>query len=127
MIAFLVLCASVAFVSGSDCRSLCPLNYQPLCGSDGLTYDNLCELEAHNCLSKSMVTVVREGECDQPRKQTNEEEKEKECTLMCQRIYDPVCGSDGRTYTNTCELEAEACVRKSSLQLAYKGTCGGQL
>ena len=35
----------------------------------------------------------------------------------------PVCGNDGRTYRNYCKLLRRQCRKKSSLQLAYKGSC----
>ena len=39
------------------------------------------------------------------------------------QIYDPVCGSDGVTYSNACELEVEKCHEKPDLTIASQGEC----
>ena len=31
------------------------------------------------------------------------------CMHQCSQLYDPVCGSDGRTYMNKCILRVEEC------------------
>lgn len=47
-----------------------------------------------------------------------------ECQQVCQGRYDPVCGSDNRTYGNPCELNAMACVLKREIRVKHKGPCG---
>ena len=44
---------------------------------------------------------------------------------MCPAVYRPVCGTDGKTYSNNCELGKQACKSGSSLAVAYKGECRG--
>jgi agrin len=34
----------------------------------------------------------------------------RECPTMCPAIYSPVCGSDGHTYSNSCQLARAACL-----------------
>ena len=38
-----------------------------------------------------------------------------------------ICGSDGRTYNNTCDLKAAICRKGQSITVAYKGPCIGKL
>ena len=37
-----------------------------------------------------------------------------------------ICGSDGRTYNNTCDLKAAICRKGQSITVAYKGPCIGK-
>ncbi|XP_012590000.1 PREDICTED: agrin [Condylura cristata] len=45
------------------------------------------------------------------------------CPQACSGVYDPVCGSDGVTYSSTCELEATACTLGREIRVARRGPC----
>ncbi|XP_037778316.1 serine protease inhibitor dipetalogastin-like isoform X2 [Penaeus monodon] len=102
-------------VTPGDCNLGCPGNYDPVCGSDGITYPNLCVLEAVDCLSDEAITLAYEGEC--------KEVKKGDCDFPCPDNYDPVCGSNGVTYSNLCELERANCQSDQEITVAYDGEC----
>ena len=49
------------------------------------------------------------------------------CTEICTQDYSPVCGSDGWTYSNMCELLKTECETKGGLTALYGGECVGRL
>ena len=124
----------------------CNNNYYPVCGSNGVTYANLCRAKCNG------ATGVQFGPCynfyynHTPNKvckctdrqdvvcATDGNSYENGCVMTCagatffgtktcesscncQFLYKPVCGVDGRNYINDCEL------RCSKVKKAFDGRC----
>ncbi len=75
----------------------CPSVYDPVCGCDGITYGNSCEAE--NAGVKSWT----QGPCNTPIDTTCIDSSKICITCVCPSVYDPVCGCDEITYSNSCE------------------------
>ena len=46
-----------------NCPEVCIFIYDPVCGSDGITYSNGCFLGIASCNSGGEITQVSKGEC----------------------------------------------------------------
>ena len=50
-------------VASCQCPPSCEPKMQPVCGSNGHTFDNECELKRQSCLLRQELSVMHEGEC----------------------------------------------------------------
>ena len=62
---------------------------EPVCGSDGITYENKCSLKDANCESEEEISITFNGEC--PRACPM-------CDIRPGYENSSVCGTDGITY-----------------------------
>jgi hypothetical protein len=115
---FLSLLLLVAVANGEICNQACTLNYEPVCGSNAVTYSNICDLEAEACLKKTTILIQHMGECVNVA-----EARDAGCNVACTMQWSPVCGSNTKTYGNLCQLEADACLRKTSISITHVGEC----
>ena len=121
-----VVRAGACAPSGEECKEkVCVEIYQPVCASDNKTYGNKCELENAQCKNKELK-AVRDGACESTPSMAPvlvaAAAPADACMKACPRNTAPVCGSDGKTYSNKCMFEIAQCETKS-LKLVREGRC----
>ncbi|CAL4106700.1 unnamed protein product, partial [Meganyctiphanes norvegica] len=100
-----------------DCYKACVKIYMPVCGNDGNTYPNKCTLENVVC-DKPTLKLAQKGPCGSVQSMTPVLCYKARCSTEC----NPVCGSDGKTYVNDCELNNAKCENKA-LYKVHNGRC----
>ncbi|XP_061469376.1 ovomucoid-like [Rhineura floridana] len=102
---------------------MCTLIYNPVCGSDDVTYTNLCYFCNAKRGREGNLTVVHEGECKPKSECSAFPEPEKDEPIICTMEFRPLCGSDGETYDNLCLFCAAKWKRGGNLTIIHEGEC----
>ncbi|XP_008102857.1 serine protease inhibitor Kazal-type 6 [Anolis carolinensis] len=97
----------------------CNKERDPVCGTDGMTYNNECFLCAE-ILDGAKIGLAHKGECvdcskfPQPPKGKGAD---------CPNLYAPVCGTDGNTYGHICILCARIQSSGKLIGIKKEGPC----
>ncbi|XP_068506113.1 agrin isoform X3 [Syngnathus scovelli] len=112
-----------------ECPEACSQTSDPVCGSDGSSYGSPCEMRAMGCALQKTIHIQHKGPCDEACANCSfgaiceAQSGQCVCATECVESHQPVCGSDGTTYTSECELHVRACKKQMELYVVSQGEC----
>lgn len=126
VVAPLANCEATRHCSSNLVAPRCPRNkkHKMICGSDNQFYSNECQMKRENCGKHMHIVPI--ARCLQTFQFVFTG-----CSRVCPTNYEPVCGSDNKTYSNSCFMEMEKCRGRSlgfrrPVSRKYFGKCGEQ-
>ncbi|TRY66310.1 hypothetical protein DNTS_024309 [Danionella cerebrum] len=137
------------------CQFQCPQMFDPVCGSDGDTYHSECFLRQAACELQTSITINSEGQCHDAESASGDTDVESSglepstyskcsscrfgaecdedsegiwcvCNIDCSGYnLNPVCGSDGLSYSNPCQIREASCLKQAQINVRHLGKCPG--
>ncbi|CAF4139116.1 unnamed protein product [Rotaria magnacalcarata] len=119
----------------------CLFDYHLLCASNLQEYSNECEMNKYACQSNIHLTKLHDGSCDfHEQRQQHEACKAlicfhgKTCMIedgigVCRCIFNcsseenKICGSNGISYRNLCEMQRDHCTREENIVQVDSSHC----
>ncbi|CAG0896396.1 unnamed protein product [Cyprideis torosa] len=103
---------------------LCPSLFDPACGTDGRTYDSLCELNRQRCVGEGRPDLFLSymGRCGNRPPDPGSNPVEFCRNPICTLDVEEVCASSGMTFRNRCFLARARCFNPQ-LRESYQGRC----
>jgi hypothetical protein len=112
----------IQLASVGICQTICTDEFEPVCGSNNVTYANQCKFTNATLHDTSLVLVL-EGPCEKVSLEDGDDYVEQENEDTCTTFgVSPVCGCDVKTYINKCFLHKEA-KKTTSLTFVKEGNC----
>lgn len=105
----------------ADCVQVGNSSKHAVCGSNNKTYPAFCFFRVARCQAKQSngnLTILYKGECGKPKSKKSEM-----CPVasQCDTQDQPICGSDRKTYRNTCLFVIAKCqARRQNKRLTLK-------
>ncbi|VBB29084.1 unnamed protein product [Acanthocheilonema viteae] len=119
------------------CSQQCAMHSDPVCATDGNTYENECLMSVSACRHDKEILIYHKGRCkeDNPCKLIHCSDLETchiqengtatcECIQYCPPVTKPVCSINGKTYENECVMRRSACLSKIHNAVRHTGPCG---
>ncbi|CAK9296879.1 unnamed protein product [Gordionus sp. m RMFG-2023] len=126
-----------------NCSNLCSSSkttkFHEICGTDNITYPNLCSIKYANCFSHDDIEISYEGPCRTVSEcgmikcshqhmcvedlESTSGFKCMDCKVGCPKTNITICGTNMKTYSDWCDMRDESCKNRVRIKTLHPGPC----